>query len=213
VKGTEFFPSQARRLRAAHPRRHRVRPAERRGRTRAVAQRDAPSTLAAACKSSRRQPAEIVDVDQHRIEAPQSFAVCTVAPRFERSSLLASVVLDVRLRSFGCVMVCMLVMAMGRMSVVSGLVVVTTFVVLGRFPVMSSCVVVVLRRLLVVIGRLLGHWLRLQRWTSSMEATFASLRRGDADATPRSAERDICTAAPRSSHPRWLCQAPRRARR
>jgi len=59
VKGTEFFPSQARRLRAAHPRRHRVRPAERRGRTRAVAQRDAPSTLAAACKSSRRQPAEI----------------------------------------------------------------------------------------------------------------------------------------------------------
>jgi hypothetical protein len=41
------------------------------------------------------------------------------------------VVLDVRLRSFGCVMVCMLVMAMGRMSVVSGLVVVTTFVVLG----------------------------------------------------------------------------------
>jgi hypothetical protein len=91
----------------------------------------------------------------------------------ETAVLLVSVVLDVRLRRFGRVMVRVLPMAVGRMGVVSGLAVVAGVMMLGRFVVMSRSVLVVLRRLLVVIRSLLGHGLALRRWTSADDGTFA----------------------------------------
>ncbi len=60
-------------------------------------------------------------------------------------------------------MVCVLPMAVRRMSVVSGLGVVAAFMMPGRFVVVSRGVLVMLRRLLVVIRSLLGHRLALQR--------------------------------------------------
>jgi hypothetical protein len=67
------------------------------------------------------------------------------------------VMLDVKLCGFARVMHRVLVMTAGRMGVMRGRLVISFFMVLGGFAVMTGCVLVMFRCFVMMLGCLLGH--------------------------------------------------------
>lgn len=76
-------------------------------------------------------------------------------------SLLNAVSFDVVLGRFCGMLSGMLVVAVGQVGMVRGFLVMTTLMMLGRLVVMAGCMCMVLRCVLVVLCRFLGHRLLL----------------------------------------------------